>query len=234
MPVSSRSNENQYGTKAATSDFGFRSLAAGRMTSPSNRNEISMNSIFERFLICVSVTLELSTAALAQWSVGQPGTREPPKGQNRYVYLVMSDPLPGRKADYNDVHQRTLGACPAVASRLNALPGEQAYPNRVRGVWEKIGSGGALPPFPTPAEYTLLPPILRLAFVGKRQNLKSADPSSRTRSHAGRSLKIHQFSSRSRTFVRIRFAPSCGRTCGRRTIGVGAAGAASPPRRSPM
>jgi hypothetical protein len=45
-----------------------------------------------------------------------------------------------------------------------------------------------------------------------------ATPSSRTRSEAGRSLKIQRFSSRSRTFVRIRFARSCGRTCGRRTI----------------
>src|SRR5579864_3574573 len=47
-----------------------------------------------------------------------------------------------------------------------------------------------------------------------------AIPSSRTRPEAGRSLKIQRFSSRSRTFVRIRFAGSCGRTCGRRTIGV--------------
>jgi hypothetical protein len=60
-----------------------------------------------------------------------------------------------------------------------------------------------------------------------------ATPSSRTRSEAGRSLKIQRFSSRSRTFVRIRFARSCGRTCGRRTIGVGAAGAPSPRRPPP-
>jgi len=32
-------------------------------------------------------------------------------------------------------------------------------------------------------------------------------------------LRIQRFLSRSRTFVRIRFARSCGRTCGRRTIG---------------
>jgi hypothetical protein len=46
-----------------------------------------------------------STAALAQWSIGQPGTREAPKGQNRYVYLVMADPLPGREWDFNDGYQ---------------------------------------------------------------------------------------------------------------------------------
>ena len=47
----------------------------------------------------------LSTAALAQWSIGQPGTREAPKGQNRYAYLVMADPLPGREFDFNDGYQ---------------------------------------------------------------------------------------------------------------------------------
>jgi len=47
----------------------------------------------------------LSTSALAQWSIGQPGTREAPKGQNRYVYLVMADPLPGREWDFNDGYQ---------------------------------------------------------------------------------------------------------------------------------
>ena len=46
-----------------------------------------------------------------------------------------------------------------------------------------------------------------------------ATPSSRTKPEAGRSFKNQRFSSRSRTFVRIRFARSCGRTCGRRTIG---------------
>ena len=45
-----------------------------------------------------------------------------------------------------------------------------------------------------------------------------ATPSSRTRSEAGRPLKIRQFSSSSRTFVRFRFARSCGRTCGRERI----------------
>jgi hypothetical protein len=71
----------------------------------SNRNEIGMKRIFKRFSIGVGVALGLSTAALAQWSIGQPGTREAPKGQNRYVYLVMADPLPGREADFNDGYQ---------------------------------------------------------------------------------------------------------------------------------
>jgi hypothetical protein len=64
-----------------------------------------MNGIFKRFSIGMGVVLGLSTAALAQWSIGQPGTREAPKGQSRYVYLVMADPLPGREADFNDGYQ---------------------------------------------------------------------------------------------------------------------------------
>src|SRR5258705_2912661 len=55
---------------------------------------------------CAVVALALfSAAAQAQWSIGQPGTREAPKGQNRYVYLVMADPLPGREWDFNDGYQ---------------------------------------------------------------------------------------------------------------------------------
>ena len=59
------------------------------------------------FKLCASVAIALTftIAAMAQWSIGQPGTREPPQGQNRYVYLVMSDPLPGREFDFNDGYQ---------------------------------------------------------------------------------------------------------------------------------
>src|ERR1700730_13972988 len=71
----------------------------------SSRNESGMNRIFKLFSIGVGVALGLSTAAFAQWSIGQPGTREAPNGQNRYVYLVMADPLPGREADFNDGYQ---------------------------------------------------------------------------------------------------------------------------------
>ncbi len=46
-------------------------------------------------------------AAEAQWSIGAPGAREAPQGQNRYVYLVMADPLPGREFDFNDGYQNT-------------------------------------------------------------------------------------------------------------------------------
>ena len=64
-----------------------------------------MNRLFKRLSIGVFAALTLPAAAPAQWSIGQPGTREAPKGQNRYVYLVMSDPLPGREFDFNDGYQ---------------------------------------------------------------------------------------------------------------------------------
>jgi hypothetical protein len=64
-----------------------------------------MNRLFSHVSIGVFVALTLSTPTLAQWSIGQPGTREVPKGQNRYAYLVMADPLPGREFDFNDGYQ---------------------------------------------------------------------------------------------------------------------------------
>src|SRR6266446_4380757 len=68
--------------------------------------ELKRRNIHRVAAACAVVALALfSAAAQAQWSIGQPGTREAPKGQNRYVYMVMSDPLPGREADFNDGYQ---------------------------------------------------------------------------------------------------------------------------------
>jgi hypothetical protein len=64
-----------------------------------------MNRPFQRLSAVLGVALMLSSPALAQWSIGKPGTREAPKGQNRYAYLVMADPLPGREFDFNDGYQ---------------------------------------------------------------------------------------------------------------------------------
>jgi hypothetical protein len=61
--------------------------------------------IFRLFCMSMAVVLTLTTGVPAQWSIGQRGTREPPQGQNRYAYLVMSDPLPGREFDFNDGYQ---------------------------------------------------------------------------------------------------------------------------------
>ena len=60
---------------------------------------------FKLFCMSAAIVATLTTGALAQWSIGQRGTREPPEGQNRYVFLVMSDPLPGREFDFNDGYQ---------------------------------------------------------------------------------------------------------------------------------
>src|SRR5215469_2473480 len=64
-----------------------------------------MNRILKRLLIGAGVALVVFGAASAQWSIGKPGTREAPKGQSRYIYLVMADPLPGREFDFNDFYQ---------------------------------------------------------------------------------------------------------------------------------
>jgi hypothetical protein len=67
--------------------------------------EIGMNRIFTLFFASAAMAITLTSGALAQWSIGQPGTREPRPGLNRYAYLVMSDPLPGREFDFNDGYQ---------------------------------------------------------------------------------------------------------------------------------
>ncbi|HYM17665.1 MAG TPA: hypothetical protein VEU06_03800 [Micropepsaceae bacterium] len=64
-----------------------------------------MKRIFKQLFVGAGVALMLSTATQAQWSIGKPGTREAPKGQNRYAYLVMADPMPGREFDFNDGYQ---------------------------------------------------------------------------------------------------------------------------------
>ncbi len=64
-----------------------------------------MNGMLKYLFIGLSTALTISTAAVAQWSIGQPGTREAPNGQNRYVFLVMADPLPGLEESFNDGYQ---------------------------------------------------------------------------------------------------------------------------------
>jgi hypothetical protein len=63
--------------------------------------------IFKLFCMSVAVVVTLTTSVLAQWSIGQRGAREPPQGQNRYAYLVMSDPFPGKEFEFNDFYQNT-------------------------------------------------------------------------------------------------------------------------------
>jgi hypothetical protein len=63
--------------------------------------------ILKHLCMSMAIVVMLTTGALAQWSIGQRGPREPPQGQNRWVFLVMSDPLPGREFDFNDGYQNT-------------------------------------------------------------------------------------------------------------------------------
>ena len=46
--------------------------------------------IFKLFCVTMAVVATFTTGVLAQWSIGQRGTREPLQGQNRYVYLVAN------------------------------------------------------------------------------------------------------------------------------------------------
>jgi hypothetical protein len=67
--------------------------------------EVGMSRMFNLFCVSVAFASTFATAVTAQWSIGAPGTREPPPGMNRYVYMVMSDPMPGREFDFNDGYQ---------------------------------------------------------------------------------------------------------------------------------
>ena len=64
-----------------------------------------MKRIFKPFFVSIGAVLAFSAVAQAQWSIGKAGTREAAPGLDRYVYLVMSDPLPGREFDFNDGYQ---------------------------------------------------------------------------------------------------------------------------------
>src|SRR5947209_19160506 len=102
--------------------------------------------------VAVVASALLSAPAMAQWSIGQPGTRDAPKGQNRYVYLVMADPLPGREADFNDgyqnVHMSDLVQLPGWtgAQRFRLVPdvtSRKIQPLYRRGnliIWDQEGA----------------------------------------------------------------------------------------------
>jgi hypothetical protein len=66
-----------------------------------------MFRIFKPFCMSMAVVMTFTTSVPAQWSIGKRGTREPPQGQNRYAYLVMSDPFPGKEFEFNDFYQNT-------------------------------------------------------------------------------------------------------------------------------
>jgi len=109
-----------------------------------------MKNLFKRLTIGAGVALMLSSPAQAQWSIGAPGTREAPKGENRYVYLVMSDPLPGKEFEFNDFYQNTHmgdlvqlpGWMGAQRFRLVSVMPRTTQPLFRRGnliIWDQVG-----------------------------------------------------------------------------------------------
>src|SRR5262245_15116424 len=99
-----------------------------------------MFQLFKLFFTSVLIAVT-TTAVLAQWSIGQRGSLEPPPGQNRYVYLVMSDPLPGREFDFNDgyqnMHMGDLVQLPGWtgAQRFRLVP--DVIPRRIQPLYRR-------------------------------------------------------------------------------------------------
>ncbi len=62
----------------------------------------------KRLLLLAGAMMALAAVpAQAQWSIGQPGNRVAPAGQQRFVLLVMIDPLPGTESVFNEFYQNT-------------------------------------------------------------------------------------------------------------------------------
>jgi hypothetical protein len=110
-----------------------------------------MSGMSKRVFVLAIVLFVSSAPAQAQWSIGKPGTREPPAGQDRFVYLVMSDPLPGREADFNDAYQNTHmgdlvqlpGWTGAQRFRLVPVTPRTTHPLYRRGyliIWDQEGN----------------------------------------------------------------------------------------------
>lgn len=101
-----------------------------------------MSTICRVVLLCaVALVTALPTGALAQWSIGEKGTREAPPGLNRYAYLVMADPFPGREFVFNDFYQNThmgdLVQLPGWmgAQRFRLVP--EVTPRRIKPLYRR-------------------------------------------------------------------------------------------------
>jgi hypothetical protein len=80
-----------------------------------------------------------ATAASAQWSIGAPGSRAAPRGENRFTYLVFANPLPGHEAEFNDWY-------------LNQHLGDLLQLDGWMGA-QRFRLNGAIAPRPTPGGY---------------------------------------------------------------------------------
>jgi hypothetical protein len=109
--------------------------------------------IFKLFCLSAAIVATLTAGAPAQWSIGQKGDRAPPAGLNRYAYLVMSDPFPGKEFEFNDFYQNThmgdLVQLPGWtgAQRFRLVPDvtpRSVQPLYRRGnliIWDQEGTG---------------------------------------------------------------------------------------------
>jgi hypothetical protein len=54
-------------------------------------------------LACMSIC----ASTTAQWSIGEPGERHAPAHLERFIYVVLADPVPGREVEFNEWYQNT-------------------------------------------------------------------------------------------------------------------------------
>ncbi len=91
------------------------------------------------------------TFQLIMWS-----TRD--QAAERWIGGIMQS----KARNFRLIARRTVLMMSLRIGRLNALLGEQAYPNKVRGVWGKMVAGERYRPFPTRLKSTLFSPLVRL------------------------------------------------------------------------
>ena len=97
----------------------------------------------------------LGTVASAQWSIGAPGSRTAPPGMNRYVMLVLANPVPGLESAFNDWYNMThlgdLLQLPGwvgaqrfrIVSTLNPRPTREGYRHGYLAIWDQEGASSA-------------------------------------------------------------------------------------------
>jgi hypothetical protein len=108
-----------------------------------------------KWVIGASLVSALSVAASAQWSIGAPGSRQPPPGTNRYVMLVLANPVPGLENQFNDWYNMThlgdLLQLPGwvgaqrfrIVSNLNPRPTKEGYRHGYLAIWDQEGASSA-------------------------------------------------------------------------------------------
>jgi hypothetical protein len=61
-------------------------------------------------LVAAALLMGAAASAHAQWSIGAAGPRTAPQGKNRYAFFVLTNPIAGHEAEFNDwYNMRHLG-----------------------------------------------------------------------------------------------------------------------------